>query len=170
MLQLSSGRRCDSFSLPSTGSSLGTAQGDSLGWCSHWSCCACQSILEWICQIVSCCHFEWSWHYLQPEHRVKIVVFIRISQLPNASSTVLASRICCSTHLNTLQVTRQRYCRMNLVVSVFPAPLSPLMMQDWFFWSSSKCTSADSATANTCGGMSAIFVPLYWLMVSYIMR
>lgn len=37
---------------------------------------------------------------------------------PNASSTVLASRICCSVHRATLHVTVHRYCKMNFVVSV----------------------------------------------------
>ena len=38
--------------------------------------------------------------------------------LPNASSTVLASKICCSAHLDSLYVTAHKYCNMNLVVSV----------------------------------------------------
>ena len=39
--------------------------------------------------------------------------------LPKASRMVLASRICCSTQVVTLEVTEHRYCRMNFVVSVY---------------------------------------------------
>lgn len=51
---------------------------------------------------------------------------------PNASRIVFASRIWFSTHVLTLDVTWHRYCRMNLVVSVFPAPDSPDITTDWF--------------------------------------
>lgn len=42
---------------------------------------------------------------------------------------MFASRICCWTHVETSQVTEQRYCRTNFVVSVFPAPLSPFAIK-----------------------------------------
>ena len=54
---------------------------------------------------------------------------------------------------------------MNLVVSVLPAPLSPLIIHDWFFNSSFKCVNDASAVAKTWGGISAITRPLYWSMV-----
>lgn len=79
---------------------------------------------------------------------------------------MFASKICCSTQRVTLQVTAQRYWRMNLVVSVFPAPLSPLMMHDWFLRSSWRYVRAASAVANTWGGISIIFFPLYLATVS----
>ena len=50
----------------------------------------------------------------------------------------------------------EQQCRRTL-----PAPLSPLMTQDWFLRSFSRKYSADSAVLNACGGMSAIFRPLY---------
>lgn len=74
---------------------------------------------------------------------------------------VLASRICCSTHVSTLLVTEHRYCRMNLVVSVLPAPLSPDITQDWLLTVSCKDLYAASARANTCGSKAPIFWPWY---------
>lgn len=53
--------------------------------------------------------------------------------LPKASRMVLASKICCSTQVLTPEVTEHRYCRMNLVDSVLPAPDSPEMTQLWFW-------------------------------------
>ena len=50
--------------------------------------------------------------------------------LPNASNIVLASKICCCTHVDTLHVTEHKYCSTNFVVSVFPPPLSPEITHD----------------------------------------
>lgn len=73
----------------------------------------------------------------------------------------MASRICCSTHVSTLLVTEHRYCRMNLVVSVLPAPLSPDITQDWLLTVSCRDLYAASARANTCGSKAPIFWPWY---------
>ena len=40
---------------------------------------------------------------------------------------------------------------MILVDSVFPAPLSPVIMIDWFFPSISRSWYVSSATMNKCG-------------------
>jgi len=79
---------------------------------------------------------------------------------------VLASRICCSTHVSTLLVTEHRYCKMNLVVSVLPAPLSPDITQDWLLTVSCSDLYAASARANTCGSRAPIFWPWYRLTYS----
>lgn len=84
-----------------------------------------------------------------------------VARLPNASRIVLASRICCSTHVSTLLVTEHRYCRMNFVVSVLPAPLSPDITQDWLPSVSCRDQYAASAKANTCGSRAPIFCPWY---------
>ena len=44
--------------------------------------------------------------------------------LPNASRMGLASRICCSIQ-ECFPEMAARYCKINLVLSVFPAPDSP---------------------------------------------
>jgi len=42
-----------------------------------------------------------------------------------------ASRICCSIQ-ECFPLVAAKYCRMSFVLSVFPAPLSPLMTMHWF--------------------------------------
>lgn len=56
--------------------------------------------------------------------------YINILYIPKDSRIVLASSICCSIHVLTLLVTEHKYCKINLVVSVFPAPLSPDITHD----------------------------------------
>lgn len=75
---------------------------------------------------------------------------------------VFASKICCSTQVLTSLVTEHRYCNMNLVVSVLPAPLSPDMTHDWFESRVCKLVYAASASAKTCGSRVPILVPWYW--------
>lgn len=58
------------------------------------------------------------------------IISYNIIYAPNDSKIVLASSICCSTHVLTLLVTEHKYWRMNLVVSVLPAPLSPDITHD----------------------------------------
>ena len=82
--------------------------------------------------------------------------------LPNASRIVFASRICCCTQVEMLAVTEQRYSRMNLVVSVFPAPDSPEMTSDWLTISSWRFLYEASARAKTWGGFEPSFCSWYW--------
>ena len=92
--------------------------------------------------------------------------FRTVLALPKASRMTLHSRICCSTQFEAEEVTVHRYCRMNLVVSVLPAPDSPEITHDWFM--SEVCTFMYAAceVANTCGGSSPIRRPLYIRIVS----
>lgn len=60
-----------------------------------------------------------------------ITIILKYAYTPKDSKIVLASSICCSTHVLTLLVTEHKYCKMNFVVSVFPAPLSPDITHDW---------------------------------------
>lgn len=88
--------------------------------------------------------------------------------LPNASKIVFASKICCSTQVDTPLVTEHKYCNMNLVFSVLPAPLSPLMTKLWFLLplpGLSVCRDAYAASprANTCGSIDPNFFPWYFL-------
>lgn len=52
----------------------------------------------------------------------------------NYNTITLTSRTCCSTVLSSVAArppTKVRYCIISFVVSVFPAPLSPLTNIDW---------------------------------------
>ena len=51
--------------------------------------------------------------------------------LPKASRIGLASRICCSIQ-ECFPEMAARYCKINLVLSVFPAPDSPEITTHWF--------------------------------------
>jgi hypothetical protein len=56
-----------------------------------------------------------------------------LKALPKLSSIVLVSKIIRSTH-PLVEDTVIRNCKINFVLSVFPAPDSPDMITDWFFW------------------------------------
>ena len=47
--------------------------------------------------------------------------------------------------------TMRRYCRMYLALSVFPAPLSPVMSMAWLRPVSARARNICSASVNTCG-------------------
>ena len=81
--------------------------------------------------------------------------------LPNASRMVLASRICCCTHVEMLAVTEQRYSMMYLVDSVLPAPDSPEMTRLWLVLSVCRFLYDASARAKTWGGRAPSFWPWY---------
>jgi hypothetical protein len=71
------------------------------------------------------------WPLAEPKISATFKCMYEYEYSPNASRMVFASRICCWTHVDTSQVTEHRYCRINFVVSVLPAPDSPEMTQDW---------------------------------------
>jgi len=65
----------------------------------------------------------------------------------------------------------------RFALSVFPAPLSPLITIAWFWWWCSTAWYAASATANICGGLSdrtwqrylCCSCPKFWVQIYYFM-
>jgi len=56
---------------------------------------------------------------------LKTICILKHFYLPNASKIVLASKICCCIQEEMFEVIVHKYCSINFVVSVFPAPDSP---------------------------------------------
>lgn len=82
--------------------------------------------------------------------------FRMVLAFPKASKMGFASRICCSIH-ECLPLIAARYCRINFVLSVFPAPDSPEITIHWSWRYRFICAYALSPIAKMCGGSSPIF-------------
>lgn len=96
-----------------------------------------------------------------------LLSFLTVFPLPNASSIVFASRIWCSSHEVEVEVTVQRYCRMNLVVSVLPAPDSPEMIILWLWFALFSLLYIASAIAKMCGSCAVSWHPCPWYLNMY---
>uniref|UniRef100_A0A6B0U5G8 Putative secreted protein n=1 Tax=Ixodes ricinus TaxID=34613 RepID=A0A6B0U5G8_IXORI len=73
------------------------------------------------------CLLKWMSMYLPNLLELSLRIVLAF---PNASKIGLASRICCSIQ-ECCPLMAAKYCRISFVLSVLPAPLSPLMMTHW---------------------------------------
>lgn len=134
--QLAYNKKCDNSSRPSFGIQSATFPGDTvLSWLlllrlARWSECRCTCRNGRSCRFSRFSHcrkleclemsFDNQSHPFGFQFRYEFVL-----SRDSPSSIGFASKICCSIH-ECFPLIAARYCRINFVLSVFPAPLSPL--------------------------------------------